>query len=75
MAKIVQLKNYDETSGDLIGEVFPLTKSDAVSFDDGKNLTEKLNDIQNTPTIWEGTQDQYDLLETKDNKILYLIHE
>lgn len=43
--KIVQLKSYDDKTGNEIGKIFPITRIDAVNIDDDTNLTDKLNEI------------------------------
>lgn len=43
--KIVQLKSYDDKTGNEIGNIFPITKINAVSVDDNTNLTDKLNEM------------------------------
>lgn len=41
--KIVQLKSYDDQTGNELGKIYPITKTDAISIDDNTNLTDKLN--------------------------------
>ena len=45
--KIVQLKSYDEKNGTEIGNVLPITNSEAVKVENDKNLKEKLTEITN----------------------------
>lgn len=41
--KIVQLKSYNDSTGELIGEIYPTTNVDAIMLDNGETLKEKLN--------------------------------
>ena len=45
--KIVQLKSYDEKNGTEIGNVLPITNSEAVKVENNQNLKEKLTEITN----------------------------
>lgn len=39
----IQLKNYDENTGNLIGDVYPITNAECVNLNNGKNLQEFLD--------------------------------
>ena len=42
---MIQLKSYDKNTGNEIGNVFPITSSEAVKVDNDKNLHDKLTEI------------------------------
>ena len=46
--KIVQLKSYDDKTGQEIGNIFPITTCESVKVDDNKTLTDELLEINET---------------------------
>ena len=69
--KIVQLKSYDDKTGQEIGNIFPITTCESVKIDDNKTLKDELLEMKNFKIV-QTVEERDTLVNIKNGEICFV---